>query len=442
MSRSPSHPLAAYARTALLLLAALAGALLPAASAAGSGGEVGAQTAARVHALAARVPLPPLASSFAQLQAREAARAASRGGHRRKRARKPALRGNPLRALLAFEAMQRYDYIGGSGLYVGDPFSDLWSFSQAMAATVSLYRIPRAGAGLGREIHTRLVGLGSYLDRTNAGEPEGVFTSTLPAFDAAVAPPAGPGGAKFYDDNDWVGIELMRIYELTHDPSALGTAEAIMAFEMSGWQSDPRQACPGGIPFSNAAENGTRNAVTNAPVAELGVQLYSATHNIAYLQFAQMTYEWVRSCLLQPSGLYADSIRRNGSVDPTLWSYNQGTMIGAGALLYQATGNGAFLFQARQTARAALAYYTLERLRTEIPFFPAVFFRNLAYLDSLTHDPPGTALAQSYANYFWQHQRLPHYLFTWGSPPAPQLLVQAAIVQIYALLSSDPRGFF
>ena len=93
-------------------------------------------------------------------------------------------------------------------------------------------------------------------------------------------------------------------------------------------------------------------------------------------------------------------------------------------------------------ARAALGYYTLERLRTEIPFFPAVFFRNLAYLDSLTHDPPGTALAQSYANYFWQHQRLPHYLFTWGSPPAPQLLVQAAIVQIYALLSSDPRSFF
>src|SRR5437660_6018437 len=202
MSRSPSHPLAAYARTALLLLAALAGAGLPATSAAGSGGEVGAQPAARVHALAARVPLPPLAASFAQLQAREAARAASRGGRGRKRARKPALRGNPLRALLAFEAMQRYDYIGGSGLYVGDPFSDLWSFSQAMAATVSLYRIPRASAGLGREIHTRLVGLGSYLDRTNAGEPEGVFTSTLPAFDAAVAPPAGPGGAKFYDDND------------------------------------------------------------------------------------------------------------------------------------------------------------------------------------------------------------------------------------------------
>jgi uncharacterized protein YyaL (SSP411 family) len=177
-------------------------------------------------------------------------------------------------------------------------------------------------------------------------------------------------------------------------------------------------------------------------VAELGAQLYRATHDVAYLQFAQMTYEWVRRCLLQPSGLYADNIRRNGAVDPTLWSYNQGTMIGAGTLLYQATGNSAFLYQARETARAALGYYTLERLRGEIPFFPAVYFRNLAYLDSVTHDPPGISLAQSYADYFWRYQRLANDLFVWGSPPGRLLLVQASLVQVYALLSSSPRGYF
>ena len=64
-------------------------------------------------------------------------------------------------------------------------------------------------------------------------------------------------------------------------------------------------------------------------------------------------------------------------------------MIGAGTLLYQATGNGAYLYQARQTAKAALAYFTPERLGAEIPFFAAVYFRNLLYLDSVTHDPPG-----------------------------------------------------
>ncbi len=66
-------------------------------------------------------------------------------------------------------------------------------------------------------------------------------------------------------------------------------------------------------------------------------------------------------------------------------------MIGAGVLLYQATGNGAYLYQARQTAKAALSYFTLARLLGENPFFPSVYFRNLMYLDSVTHDPPGVA---------------------------------------------------
>src|ERR1700745_354419 len=131
---------------------------------------------------------------------------------------------------------------------------------------------------------------------------------------------------------------MVRAYELTHQPGPLGYAEGIMAFEMAGWQSNPALACPGGIPFSNDAENTDRNTVTTAPAAELGLLLYRVTHNPQYLQFALRAYEWVRTCLLLPSSLYADHIRR-GVVDPTTWSYNQGTMIGAGTLLYQQTGN-------------------------------------------------------------------------------------------------------
>jgi hypothetical protein len=39
-------------------------------------------------------------------------------------------------------------------------------------------------------------------------------------------------------------------------------------------------------------------------------------------------------------------------------------------------------------------------------------------------------------------ERLGDSLFTWRSPPSTQLLVQAAIVQIYTLLSSPPRSYF
>ena len=75
-----------------------------------------------------------------------------------------------------------------------------------------------------------------------------------------------------------------------------------MAFEMAGWQEAPNLGCPGGIPFSNLAENGERNTVTTAPAAELATQLYRLTGNAEYLRFAEKAYTWVRTCLLDPGG--------------------------------------------------------------------------------------------------------------------------------------------
>ncbi len=356
--------------------------------------------------------------------------------------KKPVLHGNPARALVAFEAMQKEYYVAGSGLYAGEPFSYLWPFSQAFAATVSMAFVPHLGVSLSRELESRLTGLNSYLDTDNSGASEGTYTSTLAAFDGTVAPPAGPGGTKYYDDNDWIGIEMVRLYQLTRNAALLGSAEGIMAFEMAGWQERPGLACEGGIPFSNDASNGERNTVTTAPAAQLGALLYRYTHNVAYLQFAEKAYAWVRTCLQQPANLYADHIGRRGVVEPALWSYNQGSMIGAGTLLYQFTHNPAYLYEARQTATASLAYFTNERLGSEIPFFVSVYFRNLLYLDSVTHDPPGPSIAQNYVNYAWQYLRLSNNMFVFGSPPSAQLLVQAAIVQIYALLSSPATTYF
>jgi hypothetical protein len=430
---------------ALLCFAAiLAGAAAPgAASARRTVASPVAGGASRYPAGATRALLRPLPSQYADVRRSAVPRARTAAKHHKKKKKAgPVLRGNPLRALLAYRAMQKVYYIPGSGLYNGEPFSYLWPFSQALAATVSMANMPHTGISFTRELRAEVVGLNNYLDTNNAGAPEGVYTSTLAAFDGTVAPPAGPGGPKYYDDNDWIGIELARLYRLNHSAATLGAAEAIMAFEVEGWQSSPELACPGGIPFSNSLENTDRNTVTTAPAAELAVQLYRLTANPQYLQFAEMAYAWVRQCLLQPSQMYADHINRRGIVEPFLWSYNQGTMIGAGALLYQVTGNSAYLYQARQTAHAASEYFTPERLAAENPFFPSVYFRNLMYLDSVTHDPPGSRLAQAYVNYAWEHLRLSENLFVAGSPASAQLLVQAAIVQIYALLSSPPSSYF
>lgn len=418
----------ALALAALVL--ALAG---PARAAAGAGTPPGS----RYPAAATR---PELLLTRAQIAAsRRHAQAARR---RTRRRAKPALTGNPARALSSFQAMQRAYLIPGSTLYAGEPFSYLWSFSQALAATVTLANVPALAPAMASEIHGRLAGLRYYLDTNNAEAPEGTYTSTLAAYDGTVAPPAGPGGPKYYDDNDWVGIELARLYRLDRDPAVLASAQAIMNFEMAAWQEAPGLACPGGIPFSNAVSNTDRNTVTTAPAAELALQLYRLTGQAAYLEFAKRAYAWVRNCLLRADGLYADHISPRGAVEQTAWSYNQGTMIGAGALLYQATGEGAYLWQARQTAKAALARFTPQQLAAENPFFPAVFLRNLLYLDSITHDPPGPRLAQAYVDAFWQEGRLPSGIFVAGPPLGSQLLVQSSVTLVYGLLASSPSTYF
>jgi hypothetical protein len=366
---------------------------------------------------------------------------------------KTTLRGNPARALLAFKTMQQYFYIQGSGLYKGEPYSFLWPFSQALAATVTVANIPGESTALAHELRVRLFGLERYWEKstaphsqTSAPEATVAAAAPLPSFAGTVAPPLGAGGASYYDDNEWVGIELARVYQLTHEPFALEMAQRIMAFVMAGWQTTGPNGkplpCPGGVPFSNASSNTSRNTVTDGPAAELGVELYWSTHEPQYLSFARMAYGWVRQCLLAPSGLYADHIQNSGEIEPMQWSYNQGTMMGAGALLYQATGEGAYLFQARQTARLALGYYTLEKLELENPFFASVYFRNLLYLDSVTHDPPGPKAVQAYVDYAWQNLRLSGDLFVSGSPSTSTLLGQAAIVQLYALLSTSPSTYF
>jgi Glycosyl hydrolase family 76 len=364
--------------------------------------------------------------------------------------RPPTLSIYAKRAVLAYDAMQQNFYVPSAGLYKGEPeYSFLWPFSQALAASVSVAHISGQQARLEGGLRALAAGLQVYSSSPPPGETTATGASTATtarSFDDVTAPPVGPGGNSFYDDNEWVGIELARMYELDHSPAALTQAEQIMAFVVAGWQTVGPEGqplpCAGGVPFSNAPSNTQRNTVTDAPAAELGVQLYRITREVRYLQFAEQAYGWVRQCLLEPSDLYADHVELNGTVQRTEWSYNQGAMVGAGALLYQATHEGAYLYEARQTARAALAAFPYSRLSTENPFFVAVYFRNLMYLDSITHDPPGAGPAREYALYAWLRHRLDDNLFAYGSPPTAELLGQAALVQIYALLCTPPSTYF
>jgi len=307
-----------------------------------------------------------------------------------------------------------------------NPYSYVWPYSQAVIAAENLAGIPGAGPQASAEADRRIA---AYEPYWNAG-------TTPTGYDSYVRPPLGQGGDKFYDDNEWIGLNLVQHYQRTGDRSALARAKEIFALVVHGWDTDPTHPCAGGVYWTQAPWSQDRNAVSNGPGAELGAHLYLLTRDRSYLTWAQRMYEWTQNCMLAPNGLYWDHIDLAGTIEKTQWSYNQGVMLGAGVLLYKATGNRTYLEDAKSVANASLAFYGSEdRLWKQPTRFNSIWFKNLLILDSVAPDRRYKDTMQAYADRAWNEARDPATgLYHFVDGPV-QLLEQAGITQIQALLA-------
>lgn len=338
------------------------------------------------------------------------------------------------RAVAAYDAMQANFYKADSQLYrqqypEGDlPYSTAWPFSQALGGTIDLAGIRWAGAGseFTADVEARLAALETYWnpDRSPAG------------YDSYVRGEYGPGGELFYDDNLWIGLELVRHYRMTGDEAALDRARQVFDLVVSAWVDDSSWAAPGGIRWKENSDS--RNAVSNAPAAKLGLRLYQLTDDPAerdyYRTWAERIYQWVVDTLQAPDGLIWDSIAPDGSVTDWVFSYNQGTMIGTNVLLAEVTGDDTYLDRAETIADAALSYFDGDGFYQQDMEFNAIFFKNLFLLDERVHDPEyGTVLA-SYVDRIWNEDVDPDTnVVQRGAAGSPtNLLRQSALVQLCA----------
>lgn len=343
--------------------------------------------------------------------------------------------GNVERAVASYQAMQKYYYQPQSSLYSntypprGNQYSYNWEFGQALSATIDMSTLPKVGGQYVGAVQSRLNGLRAYWDSQ----------STPPGYDSYVLSPYGNGGDKFYDDNDWIGLDLMHLYELNKNPALLKRAEQIFALEEHGWDTNPSHPDPGGVYWTQASWSQDRNTVSNAPAAELGLYLYQVTGDESYFDWAKKMYDWVNTYMLAPNGLYYDHVDLQGNLNKVEWSYNQGTMIGASVLFYEITGQRSYLTRAENIAKASLNYYeTNNRLYQQDPIFNAIYFENLLVLQAVHHDPKYRQAMQAYADNVWQNDRdTATNIFTFGSTSPVDLLNQAAMVQIYATLASQ-----
>ncbi len=306
----------------------------------------------------------------------------------------------------------------------GRTYEDLWPFADAWSALCTLGSLPGQSEAL-NFLRGMYSGLGSYSQESSSSEDSGAV-----GFESVVTAPLGTGGDRFYDDNAWLGLALVRHFELTENEELLKLAERVFSFVVSGWSTESTWQIPGGIRWKEPASNHSRNTCVNGPAAQLAARLHEKTEQASYLDWAKRIYAWTREALLNPDGLYIDQIAPDGKQIPTIWSYNQGTMIGAGVLLAKRTGEETFLDDSAGTAAAYVNDLSAAKLVPQDPAFNAVLFRNLLQLHRERPDPAYGSLLIDYGSTMWNTKRLNHGLFAGNGS---QLNNAAAMIQIYAL---------
>ena len=286
-----------------------------------------------------------------------------------------------------------------TGMYSDTPTSgkptSAWAESQAVNALIDTGHDNKAQQALNRLQST--YGQGNGVDpNPNVGFPQN----------------------RFYDDNSWVGQDYMQLYQKTHNSKDLQQAEKTFSFLQTGEQTtkppDGNGACylpvKGGMQWEEN-QPPQLNGTAAGAAAELGAQLYQATGNPKYKNFAEQNLHFMNQYLSDPNhpGLYVNSLNLspqqnhggNSQVkqiqiynksahqwqtfsynqNKSLYTYNQGTAIGADVSLYQKTHDSKYLANAMLTAQASQNYFNETRLWKQPPSFNAIYFRNLQGLN-------------------------------------------------------------
>jgi predicted alpha-1,6-mannanase (GH76 family) len=162
---------------------------------------------------------------------------------------------------------------------------------------------------------------------------------------------------RYNDDIMWMVIASVRAYDISGRRAYLDLARRNFdATYARAWSGD----FGGGLWWTTDRQE--KNACVNAPGSIAASLLYERTHNAAYLTRAKRLYSWVRSHLYEADkGRVNDHVSRAPSgvavVDRGVYTYNQGTFLGAADLLHGITGKAAYLTDARRAidfARSSL----------------------------------------------------------------------------------------
>jgi predicted alpha-1,6-mannanase (GH76 family) len=234
----------------------------------------------------------------------------------------------------------------------------------------------------------------------------------------------------YYDDENWMALALMRVFDWTNDRAHLDRAAALFQDIVNAW--DATSSRPGGIWWDRAHTQ--KATASNAGPVITGARLAGKTGNATHLAFARQAYDHWRTTMVDPvTYQVSDHVNPDGTIVRWRFTYNEGLMIGAAVELYLATGEARYWNDAHSIAAAMIRDQTRSTAAGTVLFdgtnsgctgdcaqFKGIGYRYLAALFRL--DPSHVEyrpVLEGSATALWTLARAPSsglFSIDWGGP--------------------------
>jgi predicted alpha-1,6-mannanase (GH76 family) len=236
---------------------------------------------------------------------------------------------------------------------------------------------------------------------------------------------------QFYDDEGWWALAWIDAFDLTHDRHYLDAAGLIFTDMAAAWDS----TCGGGIWWSK--EKSYKNAIANelflSVAAYLATRTEGSEQRERYTTWANKEWAWfkasgmINSSDLVNDGLVTATCKNN---QKTVWTYNQGVILGGLAELSRVQQRSELLAPAQAIADAAISSMTDRNgILHEVcepncgadgVQFKGILLRNLAALQQTAQNESYAAFIGTNADSIWNKARGPHNRLgeVWSGPYA------------------------
>lgn len=230
-------------------------------------------------------------------------------------------------------------------------------------------------------------------------------------------PPVLPTGFLngFYDDEGWWALAWLGAYDLTHNPMYLSTAQSIFEDMSKAWTTP----CGGGIWWDR---NHTQvNAIANELFLSVASHLANRVapyQKSYYINWAHKELSWFKaSGMINARGNIIDGLnlttcKNNGQ---TVWTYNQGVILGGLTELNRAAPDASLLPMAQDIALAAITNLTDSKgvlhdrcepqCGSDGSQFKGIYMRNLQQLNRAQPRKEYVELFKKNADNIWASDR-------------------------------------